>query len=381
MDFLSRHSLLRPRARWRPAVPAALLAVCACALSAYGVDVRLRDISHIQGLRDNQLIGYGLVVGLQGTGDSRNSLVTSRSLANLLEKFGLDTTQRDFTTKNSAAVMVTATLTAFVRPGDRIDTAIASLGDAKSLQGGTLLLTPLRAGNQQIYAVAQGPVAVGGYYVGQSIQQIQKNVTTSGTISNGAIVEKAVEATFLTDNKFVFKLERTDFILADQVVKRLEEKYGAGTAKSVNGTDVEVTLPESFRDQPVAFIAEAQSLTVPQDAAADVVIDERTGTVVVGGDVRISKVAISHGGLHIAIAGDVKVSQPQPFSQGHTVMAEALDIRADEAKGNLMVLPEGTSIEELVRALNTLGTLPRDTIVILENMKAAGALHGRLITR
>lgn len=361
--------------------PAALLAVLAWTAPGIAVDVRLRDISHIQGLRDNPLIGYGLVVGLQGTGDSRNSPVTSRSMANLLEKFGLDATQRDFSSKNTAAVMVTATLSPFVRPGDRIDVSIASLGDAKSLQGGTLLMTPLRAGNQQVYATAQGPVAVGGYYVGRSSQQIQKNVTTAGGVSSGAIVEKAVDSVYLEDNRFTLKLERTDFILADQVVRRLGDKFGAGIAKCLNGTDIEITLPEPYRDRPVAFIAETQNLTVPQAADANIVIDERTGTVVVGGDVRISKVAVSHGGLHIAIAGENRISQPLPLSQGHTVVAEDLNIRADESKGNLMVMPEGTSIEELVRALNALGTLPRDTIVILENMKAAGALHGRLLTR
>jgi len=370
----------------KPKVKSILLLGLASWLAAWptaagAVDALLRDVSRIQGLRENQLIGYGLVVGLQGTGDSRNSAVTSRSLANMLEKFGMDLSQRDFTTKNTAAVMVTATLAPFVQSGDRIDVAIASLGDAKSLQGGTLLMTPLRTGNEQVYAVAQGPITVGGYYVGQSGQSIQKNVTTAGYLSNGAIVEKSVTAEFLQNNRFALKLERTDFVLASRVVKSLNDKFGAGTAKTVNGTDIEMLIPDLYRDRPAAFIAEAQSLSIPQDTEANIVIDERTGTVVVGGDVRISKVAISHGSLHIAIAGQTRVSQPLPFTLGHTVTSEDLSVRADEAKGNLMVMPEGTSIEALVRALNTIGTMPRDVIVILQNMKAAGALHGRLITR
>jgi flagellar P-ring protein precursor FlgI len=353
----------------------------ALASMASAVDVKLRDCSHIQGLRENAVIGYGLVVGLQGTGDSRSSAVTLRSMANLLEKFGLDLTQRDFTSKNTAAVMVTATLMPFVRPGDKIDVGVSSLGDAKSLQGGTLLMTALYAGNQQVYATAQGPISVGGYYVGQGSQKIQKNVTTAGVIPNGGIVEKPVDSEFLKDNKFTLILEQTDFILADQVVKKIEDKFGAKTAETTNGTDVAVTLPAAYQNKTSEFMAELLNLTVPQESDARVVIDERTGTVVIGGEVRISKAAISHGSLHIAIAGETKISQPLPFSLGHSVVAEQLSIRADERKGNVVLMPEGSSIEALVRALNALGTLPRDIIVILTNLKAVGALHGNIVTR
>jgi flagellar P-ring protein precursor FlgI len=356
--------------------------VCGWSAQAIGaVEVRLRDCAHIQGLRENAVIGYGLVVGLQGTGDSRNSIVTLRSMANMLEKFGMDMTQKDFAAKNSAAVMVTATLMPFVRSGDKLDVSISSMGDAKSLQGGTLMMTALYAGNHQIYATAQGPVSVGGYYVGQSSQSIQKNVTTGGIISNGGIVEKAVDSEFLKDNKFTLTLARTDFVLANQVLKRIEGQYGANVAQTLNGTEIVITLPGEYQAKPAAFIADLLNLSVPQENDARVVIDERTGTVVIGGDVRISKVAVSHGSLHIAIAGETKVSQPLPFTMGQTVVAEQLSIRGDEAKGKLVVLPEGTSIEELVRALNALGTLPRDIIVILSNLKAVGALHGTIITR
>jgi flagellar P-ring protein FlgI len=367
------------QSRWRGLVM--ILACLGPAVSAGAVDVRLRDCAHIQGLRENALLGYGLVVGLQGTGDSRNSLVTLRAMANMLEKFGMEITQSDFVSRNTAAVMVTANLMPFVRPGDKLDVGISSLGDAKSLQGGTLLMTALYAGNHQVYATAQGPVAVGGYYAGQNAQQIQKNVTTGGVISSGGIVEKLVDSEFLKDNKFTLTLERTDFALANQVVKKIEAKYGAGVAASGNGTDVVLALPAEFQAKPAAFIAEVLDVTVPMDNDARVVIDERTGTVVIGGDVRISKVAVSHGSLHIAIAGDTIVSQPLPQTLGHTVVAEQLSVRADEAKGKLVVMPEGTSIEELVRALNALGTLPRDVIVILTNLKAVGALHGSIITR
>ena len=242
-------------------------------------------------------------------------------------------------------------------------------------------MTTLYAGNHLVYATAQGPVAVGGYYVGQGSQQIQKNVTTGGVIANGGVVEKAVDSEFIKDNKFALNLERTDFAMADQVVKKIEGKYGNGTAQTANGTDVIIAVPGEFQTKPAAFIAEILDLTVPTDNDARVVIDERTGTVVIGGDVRISKVAVSHGSLHIAIAGDTKISQPLPHTLGQTVVAEQLSLRADERKGNLVVMPEGTSIEELVRALNALGTLPRDIIVILTNLKAVGALHGSIITR
>jgi flagellar P-ring protein precursor FlgI len=348
---------------------------------AFSILVTLRDISHVQGLRENPLIGYGLVVGLQGTGDSRNSLITSRSVANMLEKFGLNFNQKDLSARNVAAVMITSTLNAFVREGDRIDVQISSLGDAKSLQGGTLLMAPLFAGNQKSYATAQGPVSVGGYYVGAGNQSIQKNVTTAGVIPNGGIVDKSVDSEFLINNHFKLTLNETDFVLASAIIETLEKKYGAGIAKTSNGTEIEINIPETYAQKPVAFIAQALMLSVDHQAVARVVIDERTGTVVVGGDVKISKVAVTHGGLHIAIAGDTHISQPLPLTNGQTVVAEDLSIRADEAKASLVVMPESTTIEELVRALNSIGTLPRDVIVILENLKATGALHAQIIAR
>ncbi|MEW6517289.1 MAG: flagellar basal body P-ring protein FlgI [candidate division FCPU426 bacterium] len=356
------------------------IALC-CWTQAVAVEVKLGDMVRIQGLRENQVLGYGVVVGLQGTGDSRGSWLTSRSLANMLEKFGLNFTERELLTRNAAAVMVTATLNPFVREGDRVDVNIASVGDAKSLQGGTLLLTSLAAGNQKTYASAQGPVSVGGYYTGTSRQSIQKNITTVGVIPGGAIVEQAVDAVFLKENRFIFNLERTDFVLANQVVTQLVKKFGLGTARTVNGTDIEISIPDAFQPNPVGFIAEALQLTVEVPEAARVVIDERTGTVVIGGEVRISKAAVSHGGLHIAISGETKISQPLPLTLGHTVVAEELSLRADERERGLMVLPEGTTIEELVRALNAVGTLPRDTVVILENLKALGALHAQVLVR
>lgn len=348
---------------------------------AHALECKLQDVAQIQGLRENQLIGYGLVVGLPGSGDSRNSPVTSRSMANLLEKFGLNLAQKDFSARNIAAVMVTATLLPFTREGERVDVGIASIGDAKSLMGGTLLMTPLLAGNQKVYAVAQGSVSVGGYYVARGRQEIQKNVTTVGTISNGAIVEKSVESDFLKGNQFTLTLERSDFILANQVVDAIEKKYGAGTAKTVNGRDVALVIPSSFQDKAVAFIAELLALPVSEAETNRVVIDERTGTVVVGGEVKISKVAITHGSLHIAIAGDTQISQPLPLTLGQTVVAQQLALRADEEKGPLVSLPAGATIEELVRSLNLLGTLPRDVVVILQNLKAAGALHAQIVAR
>jgi flagellar P-ring protein FlgI len=326
-------------------------------------------------------MGYGMVVGLQGTGDSRNSILTSQSMANILEKFGLNPSQKDFAAKNCAAVMVTANLSPIVRVGDKVDVGISSIGDAKSLQGGTLLMTALYAGNQKIYANAQGPVSVGGYYAAIQNQSIKKNVTTAGVISNGAIVEKNVDAVFMKEKQLVFTLNQNDFILASQVIKCLNDHFGANTAKSINGADVEITIPDNYSNSAVDFIAEALALKINHEGRSRVVVDERTGTVVVGGDVKISKVAITHGGLHIAIAGETVVSQPNSFSQGRSVVAENLSIRTDEAKSQLVVLPGNATIEQLVQALNAVNTLPRDVIVILENLKAVGALHAEIVVR
>jgi flagellar P-ring protein precursor FlgI len=239
----------------------------------------------------------------------------------------------------------------------------------------------LFAGNQEVYATAQGPVSVGGYYVQSGNQQIKKNITTSGVISGGAIVERGVGGELVKENKITLSLDQQDFGLAQQVKKSLDNLFGQGTAQTPNSAEIVLTLPEKYGDDPVAFVAEALAATVTSPDNARVVVDERTGTVVVGGEVKISKVAVSHGGLHIAIAGETKVFQPAPFSLGQSVVAEQLSLRADERAKEMVALPEGTTIEELVRALNALGTLPRDTIVILENIRAAGALHARIISR
>ncbi len=348
---------------------------------AGAIELTIRDVAHVQGLRENQLLGYGLVVGLQGTGDSRYSGVTSKTMANMLEKFGLNLTNRDFSSRNAAAVMVTTTLMPFMREGDRLDVHISSIGDAKSLQGGTLLMTPLFAGNETIYAYAQGPVSVGGYYAGTRSQSIQKNVTTVGVISSGAIVEKMVNSTFIENEKLKLTLDRTDFSLAAAVVQAINKQFGMNVASTNNATDIAITIPEQQQNDPVGFIAKALALPLNVDEQPRVVVDERTGTIVVGGDVKISKVAISHGGLHIAIAGETQVVQPLPLSLGQTVVAENLSVRTDEQKGELVSLPAGTTIDELVRALNTVGTLPRDIMVILQNLRTVGALHASILAR
>lgn len=348
---------------------------------AWPVRLTIKDVAHVQGLRENQLLGYGLVVGLQGTGDSRYSGVTSKTMANMLEKFGLNLTNRDFASRNAAAVMVTTTLMPFMRGGDRLDVHISSIGDAKSLQGGTLLMTPLFAGNQTIYAYAQGPVSVGGYYAGTRSQSIQKNVTTVGVISSGAIVEKSVDSSFIEKQQLKLTLERTDFELASAVVQAINSQFGGQVASTTNATDIAITIPPQQQNDPVGFIAKTLDLSINVDEQPRVVVDERTGTIVVGGDVKISKVAISHGGLHIAIAGETQVVQPLPLSLGHTVVAENLSLRTDEQKGELVSLPAGTTIDELVRALNTVGTLPRDIMVILQNLRTVGALHASILAR
>lgn len=348
---------------------------------SHAIAVTIGDVTHIQGLRENQLIGYGLIVGLQGTGDSRYSQVTSKTMANMLEKFGLNLNNRDFSSRNSAAVMVTATLMPFMRSGDRLDVHISSIGDAKSLQGGTLVMTPLIAGNQEIFAYAQGPISVGGYYVGTRTQSIKKNITTVGVISGGAIVEKAVDAKFIYQDQLKLTLDRTDFALAAQIVSTINQQYGMAVASTSNATEIELQLPNDYKQDPVGFIAKTLKLGITTDEKPSIVVDERTGTIVVGGDVRLEKVAISHGGLHIAIAGETKISQPMPLTLGQTVVAEELSLRADERRGEVVSLPAGATIDELVRALNAVGTLPREIMVILQNLKTIGALHAKIVTR
>lgn len=340
--------------------------------------VRLKDIARIDGVRNNQLIGLGLVVGLDGTGDGRGSVANVQMAANMLQKFGISVSADTLRVKNVAAVMVTATLPPFVRQGDQIDVTLSSLGDAKSLQGGMLLQTPLQAANGRIYAVAQGPVSIGGFNAQGGGASVQKNHATVGRIPGGAIVEDEVPTSIGKNGSLTLVLSRPDFTTASRVASVINKVFVAGTAKTVDAAAVQVQVPTAFADNWIEFIATLEELPVTPDAVAKVIVNERTGTVVMGQDVRIAQVAVAHGNLQVKITPTVAVSQPQPLSGGKTVVDRSAKVEVSEQRARLMVVPGGASVADLVAGLNAIGATPRDLIAILQAIKAAGALYGEL---
>jgi flagellar P-ring protein FlgI len=338
--------------------------------------LRLKDIAKIEGERSNQLVGYGLVVGLDGTGDTQQALFTVQSVANMLQKFGITVATNKMKVKNVAAVMITASLPPFVRPGSKIDVLVSSLGDAKSLQGGTLLQTPLQAADGSVYAVAQGSLSIGGFTAGGGGSSVTKNHPTAGRIPDGAIVEREVAAT-LSDGKSInVLLSNPDFATAASISKAINDKLGAGTASALDAATVRVAIgdPQNL----VSLIADIGELTVTQSTIAKVVVNERTGTVIIGSSVRLSPVALSHGNLSVEITTENQVSQPAPVSTGKTAVVQQKTVQATEQNQNLMVLNAGSTLEDLVRGLNELKVTPRDIIAILQALKEAGALHAEL---
>jgi flagellar P-ring protein precursor FlgI len=336
---------------------------------------RIKDIADIKGVRQNQLVGYGLVVGLEGTGDSDDSLFTIQSLASLLEKMGVTVQTKDIDkVKNVAAVMVTAELPPFANQGSRIDVLVSSLGDADSLQGGTLLFTPLRASDSQVYAVAQGPVSTGGFTVsGNSGDQVQKNFPTVGRVVGGALVEKEIHTDFNQKDSLTLALHEPDFAQA------INRAFYSQLARTENAGSIHVSVPENYLGDTVQFVTMIESLGVTPDTVSKVVVNERTGTVIMGENVRISTIAIAHGNLSIQIDESQNVSQPLPFSRGgQTVVTPQSEIVVHEGKNPLFLVESGVSIGEVVKALNALGVTPRDLIAIFQALKAAGALQAEL---
>lgn len=340
---------------------------------------RIKDIASIAGVRENQLIGYGLVVGLNGTGDRTGAQFTTQSLANMLRGLGLTVDPSKINVRNVASVMVTATLPPFARAGSRIDVVVSSLGDAKSLQGGTLLLTPLRAPNGQIYAVAQGPISIGGFaFSGNSGGKVQQNHPTVGRIADGALIEREVLGEFENRDHLTVVLHQPDFTTSFRLVETINGQLGTGIAHALDSGTIKVRIPEDYRDNIVDFVSTMENMELIPDSVAKVVLDERTGTVVIGENVRISTVAVAHGNLSIEIREDQKVSQPPPFSGGQTVVTPQTNIQVQQERANLMVIPQSVTIRDLVKALNAIGVTPRDLIAILQAIKAAGALHAKL---
>jgi flagellar P-ring protein precursor FlgI len=340
---------------------------------------RIKDIAKIVGVRNNQLFGYGLVGGLNGTGDKQGTEFTIQTLTNMLLKMGINVDPLQVKVKNVAAVVVTAELPAFARPGIKLDVLVSSIGDAKSLQGGTLMITPLQGVDGETYALAQGPVSLGGFAAGGGGEGTNKNHPTVGTIPSGALVERAVVIPLQLRERLHFVLHQPDFTTADAVSKAMNQSVGHIVASSQDSRTVFVDVPESFQDHVVDYIARLETIEVSVDAPARVVVNERTGTVVMGENVRISTVAVSHGGLSVVITQEPIVSQPSPFGQGRTVVTQDTEVSVKEEPSHLMVLPSGVSLGEVVKALNAVGVTPRDLIAILQAMKSAGALNAELV--
>ena len=356
------------------------LAIALCISSSIpclpGAATRLKDLASLEGVRDNQLMGYGLVVGLAGTGDRRQTVFSAQSLTNLLERMGLTVPATAIQVKNTAAVMITGTLPPFAQPGARIDATVAAIGDASSLQGGILLMTGLQGPDGQVYAVAQGPALVGGYVAGSSGNSQIVNHPTVGRIPNGAIVERPSPTAKLTGS-LRLQLHRADFTTAVRVAEVLNKRYGS-IAHAEDAGLVTVGVPEDFRASPAEFIAQIERLTVESDRVERIVVNERTGTIVMGKDLVISPTAIMQGSLTVEIQTTTNVSQPNPMSTGNTQATQQVSVGVKEAPAQNLILRDGATVEELVRALSSIGSTPRDIIAILQNLKTAGALDAEL---
>ena len=363
------------------AVLTMLTMALALASTAHANTTRIKDIVEIEGVRENILIGYGLVVGLNGTGDSlNNSPFTQQSLTAMLERLGVSVKGQNLNTGNVAAVMVTATLPPFTNQGSRIDVSVSALGDAESLQGGTLLVTPLLGADGEVYAVAQGSANISGYSVKGEAATFIKNIPTSARIPGGAIVEREIPFT-LADNKEIrLSLRNPDFTTARRIARAINGFLSTGAATPENGASVKLTLPAGFKGTIVDLITDIEQLPIQPDQIARVVIDERSGVIVMGSDVKISTVAIAQGNLTVKITETPQVSQPNPFAaQGQTVVVPRTDIEVNTGEDvKLGILENGVTLQDLVTGLNRLGVAPRDTITILQAIKAAGALQAEI---
>ncbi len=346
--------------------------------SAWGAPARIKELVDVAGVRDNQLIGYGLVVGLNGTGDRRQTVFSAQSLSNLLERMGVQVPGASLRVNNTAAVMVTATLPAFSQPGGRIDVTAASIGDASNLQGGLLVLTPLKGADGSVYAVAQGPVVTGGFGSGRAGNSQTVNHPTVGRVANGALVERPAPS-IAPQALIRLQLRQADFTTASRIAASLNSHFkDTSLAQADNPALVSVRLPAAYSSRGVDFLAELESLTVEADRVSKVIINERTGTIVMGKLVRITPVAIMHGNLSVEIQTRLAVSQPPALSQGKTTVVPEVDVAAKEEKARNVILNDGATVEELVRALAKIGSTPRDVIAILQSLKAAGALEAEV---
>jgi flagellar P-ring protein precursor FlgI len=356
----------------------ALLPAISCAGPASGA--RIKEVASLEGVRDNQLMGYGVVVGLNGTGDKRQTVFSAQALTNILNRMGVTVNPAAIQIRNVAAVMVTASLPPFAQPGTKIDITVAAIGDATNLQGGLLLMTPLKAADGEVYAVAQGPVITGGFVAGRGGNTQTLNHPTTGRLPNGAIVERAAPS-IPPSSHLRLQLHEADFTTAARIVDLINRKFSANglpVARAENSAVVSIDIPPSYSTRPVEFVAEMEGLSIEADRRERIVINERTGTIVIGKDVRISPVAIMHGALSVEIRTAFDVSQPAPFGPQTATVTPDVNVNARESRAQNLVLEKGATVEELVRALQGIGSTARDIIAILQNMRAAGALEAEI---
>lgn len=360
-----------------------LILLLAGALPIQAVGVRIKDLVMVAGARDNQLVGFGLVAGLAGDGD-RDPIYTKQTIANMLQRYGVNIPPTALSAKNVAVVMVTADIPAFVKSGARLDVAVASMGDAKSLQGGVLLQTPLFGADDKVYAVAQGAIAVGGFTAGPGGgggATVTKNHPTVAQIVGGALVEREIPATIVHDNSLELLLRDASFTSAARIAAGINEVF-PNTAQAMDSSTVKVRVPDNVLGSPVDFIARLEAIEVTPDTPARIIINERTGTIVATSRIRISNCAVSHGNITLNVASTLDVSQPAPFSNtGQTVVTPRTETEVTESKSQLVPLPEMPTVERVAAALNTLGVTPRDMMAIFQAMRQAGALQAELIIR
>jgi len=343
---------------------------------------RIKDLTNVTGVRPNKIIGFGLVIGLDNTGDrATNVFFSIQTMVNMLQKLGVTVPQNrvnQLQFKNVATVMVTSELPAFSRQGDRIDVVVSSMGDSRSLQGGTLLMTPLKGTDSITYAIAQGPISIGGFSVQGIARGVQKNHPNVGRVVGGGLVEKELPEFFNEKKEISLSLKHTDFTTGSRIAKAINHKLRDVFAEPIDGRTIRVKVPKFYINNVSGFVTKIESLEVEPDTVAKVVIDERTGTVVMGENVRISTVAVAHGNLFVQIRETPQVSQPPPFSEGQTTVVPQTEITVEEEEKRLLVVPKGIGIGEVVNALNAIGVTPRDLIAILQAIKAAGSLHAEL---
>jgi flagellar P-ring protein FlgI len=358
-----------------------LILMCmAASLAAAPEGTRLKDLVSIEGVRDNQLVGYGLVVGLNGTGDKNTTVFSTQTLTNLLQRMGVTVSPSLVLVRNTAAVLVTADLPPFAQPGTHIDINVAAVGDATNLRGGLLVLTPLKASDGQVYAAAQGSVVTGGFLAGRAGNSQTVNHPTAGRVLNGAIVEKAAPSVE-PSGRINLQLNQEDFTTAGRICAAINRKFGSQNAlpaRAENPALVSVDVPAAYKTKVVEFLGQIEDLAIEPDRAAKIVINERTGTIVMGKDVRIAPVAILHGALTVEIQTSLNTSQPAPLSAGQTTVTPDVNVTTKEEKARSVVLKQGASVEELVRALSAIGSTPRDIIAILQSLKASGALEAEV---